>query len=234
MECTECFPHAVRPILAEAVVVGVNICCTDDAHMIGMCGIAQLVRNDRHSLPVVEGCVQRFCAAGRCIGILAEVEECVSVVLVEVNEYTTLPRTVNAVAVTALHAVRDAKIVGVPAVADKCPPTAIRAQCRAPPREQQDESPLSRALHPRHLRHLFPHAIPLTTTTIHRAEHLDGHLGTRACLRCTPTTAWCLTKSAQGLPAPKSARTDTHVTRGTVCACFASSPSPACGRTCSK
>ena len=67
--------------------------CTDDAHMIGMCDVAQVVRNNEHSLPVVEGCVKRFRVAGRCIGILAEVEECVSVVLVEVNEYTTLPRT---------------------------------------------------------------------------------------------------------------------------------------------
>ena len=175
MECTECFPHAVRPILAEAVVVGVNICCTDDAHMIGMCGIAQLVRNDRHSFPVVEGCVQRFCAAGRCIGIRAEVE-CGSVALVKVNEYTALPRAVNAVAITAFHAVRDA---------------------------------LSRALHPRHLRHLFPHSIPLTATTIHREEQLDGHVGTRACLRCTPTTTWSLTKSDQGLPSSNSALTAT-------------------------
>ena len=124
VECTECFPHAVRPILAEAVVVGVNICCTDDAHMIGMCGIAQLVRNDRHSLPVVEGCVQRFCAAGRCIGILAEVE-CGSVALVKVNEYTALPRAVNAVAITAFHAVRDARITGMPAAGDKRPAVTV-------------------------------------------------------------------------------------------------------------
>ena len=127
----------------------------------------------------------------------------------EVNEYPALPRTVNTVAVTALHAVRDAKIVGVPAVADKCPPTAIRAQCRAPPREQQDESPLSRPLHPLHLRHPFPHSIPLTARTIHRGEQLDGHLGTRACLRCTPTTTWSLTKSDQGLPSSNSALTAT-------------------------
>ncbi len=118
MECTECFPHAVRPILAEVVVVGVNICCTDDAHMIGMCDVAQLVRNDRHSLSVVEGCVKRFRVAGRCIGILAEVE-CVSVGLVKVNEYTALPRAVNVVAITAFHAVRDARIVGMPAAGDK-------------------------------------------------------------------------------------------------------------------
>ena len=129
MECTECFPHAVRPILAEAVVVGVNICCTDDAHMIGMCDVAHLVRNNKHSLPVVEGCVKRFRVAGRyrCIGILAEVE-CGSVVLVEVNEYPALPRTVNAVAVTALHVVRDAKIVGVPAAADKRPAVAVHGK----------------------------------------------------------------------------------------------------------
>ena len=129
MECTECFPHAVRPILAEAVVVGVNICCTDDAHMIGMCDVAQLVRNNKHSLPVVEGCVKRFRVAGRyrCIGILAEVE-CGSVVLVEVNEYPALPRTVNPVAVTALHAVRDAKIVGVPAAADKRPAVTVHGK----------------------------------------------------------------------------------------------------------
>ena len=127
MECTECFPHAVRPILAEAVVVGVNICCTDDTHMIGMCDVAQLVRNNKHSLPVVEGCVNRFRVAGRCIGILAEVE-CASVVLVEVNEYPALPRTVNAVAVTTVHVVRDAKIVGVPTVADKRPAVAVRGE----------------------------------------------------------------------------------------------------------
>jgi hypothetical protein len=118
VECTERFPHAVRPILAEAVVVGVNICCTDDAHMIGMCDVAQLVRNDRHSLSVVEGCVKRLRVAGRCIGILAEAE-CGSVSLVEVNENTGLPRTVNAVAITAFHAVRDARIVGMPGETDK-------------------------------------------------------------------------------------------------------------------
>ena len=39
--------------------------------------------------------------------------------LVEVNEYTALPRTVNAVAITAFHAVRDARIVGMPVAADK-------------------------------------------------------------------------------------------------------------------
>jgi len=42
-----------------------------------------------------------------------------SVALVEVNEYTAFPRTVNAVAITAFHVVRDARIVGMPAVADK-------------------------------------------------------------------------------------------------------------------
>ena len=102
--------------------------CTDDAHMIGMCDVAQVVRNNEHSLPVVEGCVKRFRVAGRCIGILAEVEECVSVVLVEVNEYTTLPRTVNAVAVTVFHAVRDARIVGMPAAADKRPAVAVHGK----------------------------------------------------------------------------------------------------------
>jgi len=69
-------------------------------------------------MPVVEGCVKLFRVAGRCIGILAEVE-CGSVALVEVNEYTALPRTVNAVAITAFHVVRDARIVGMPAAADK-------------------------------------------------------------------------------------------------------------------
>jgi hypothetical protein len=108
----------VRPILAEAVVVGVNICCTDDAHMIGMCDVAHLVRNNKHSLPVVEGCVKRFRVACQCIGILAEVE-CGSVALVKVNEYTALPRSVNAVAITAFHVVRDARIVGMPVAADK-------------------------------------------------------------------------------------------------------------------
>ena len=89
------------------------------------------------------------------------------------------------------------------------PPTVIRAQCRAPPREQQDEAPLSRPLHQLHLRHLFPHSIPLTATTIHLEEQLDCHVGSRECLRCTPNTTWCLTKSDQGLPAPKSAWTAT-------------------------
>ena len=37
----------------------------------------------------------------------------------EVNEYPALPRTVNAVAVTVFHAVRDARIVGMPVAADK-------------------------------------------------------------------------------------------------------------------
>ena len=35
------------------------------------------------------------------------------------TEYTALPRAVNAVAITAFHAVRDARIVGMPAAADK-------------------------------------------------------------------------------------------------------------------
>ena len=60
VECTECFPHAVRPILAEAVVVGVNICCADDAHMIGMCDVAQVVTNNKHALSVVASRVRRF------------------------------------------------------------------------------------------------------------------------------------------------------------------------------
>ncbi len=78
-------------------------------------------------MPVVEGCVKRFRVGSRCIGILAEVE-CVSVVLVEVNEYTALPRTVNAVAVTVFHAVRDARIVVMPAAADKRPAVAVHGK----------------------------------------------------------------------------------------------------------
>jgi hypothetical protein len=93
--------------------------------MIGMCDVAQLVRNNIHSLPVVEGCVKWFCVAGQCIGILAEVE-CGSVVLVEVNEYPALPRTVNAVAITAFHAVRVARIVGMPA---GMPTRALTTDC---------------------------------------------------------------------------------------------------------
>ena len=201
-----------------------QICCTDDAHMIGMCDVAQLVRNDRHSLPVVEGCVKRFRVACQCIGILAEVE-CGSVALVKVNEYTALPRAVNAVAITAFHAVRDARIVGMSAAADKRTVVTVHVKVmksighRLPSTHNvvlhpgNNETPLSRALHPRHLWHLFPHSIPLTATTNHREEQLDGHVGTRACLHCTPTTTWCLTKSAQGLPAPKSARTATSPVR---------------------
>ena len=126
--------------------------------------------------------------------------------LVEVNEYTALPRTVNAVAITAFHAVRDARNCWYarrgrqetssrsPWQSDEehWPPTAIRAPCRTPPRVKQNEISSSRPLHLRHLRHLFPHSIPLTARTIHRGEQLDGHLGTKACLRCTPApdTVW--------------------------------------------
>jgi hypothetical protein len=78
-------------------------------------------------LPVVEGCVKRFRVAGRCIGILAEVE-CGSVVLVKVNEYTALPRTANAVAVTAFHAVRDARVGGMPGAADKRPAVVVHGE----------------------------------------------------------------------------------------------------------
>jgi hypothetical protein len=74
VECTECFPHAVRPMLAEAVAVVVKICCADDAHMIGMCDVAQVVRNNKHTLSVVASCVRQFCGDCRCIGILAVVE----------------------------------------------------------------------------------------------------------------------------------------------------------------
>ena len=52
------------------------------------------------------------CVFGVCVYVS-------SVALVEVNEYTAFPRTVNAVAITAFHVVRDARIVGMPAVADK-------------------------------------------------------------------------------------------------------------------
>lgn len=127
VECTKCFPHAVRPMLAEAIVVGVNICCADDAHMIGMCDVAQVVRNNKHTLSVVASCVRRFRGDGRCIGILAVVE-CGSVFLVEVNEYPALPRTANAVAVTAFHAVRDARVRGMPGAADKRPTVAVHGK----------------------------------------------------------------------------------------------------------
>jgi hypothetical protein len=144
----------VRPILAEAVVVGVNICCADDAHMIGMCDVAQLVRNNEHSLPVVASCVKRFRGAGRCIGILAVVE-CGSVVLVEVNEYPALPRTVNAVAVTAFHAVRDARVGGMPAAADKRPAVAVHGKFM---KSSVDRLPSAHnvVLHPGHKRTRHP------------------------------------------------------------------------------
>jgi hypothetical protein len=54
--------------------------------MIGMCDVAQVVRNNKHTLSVVASCVRLFLGDGRCIGILAVVE-CCSVFLVEVNEY---------------------------------------------------------------------------------------------------------------------------------------------------
>ena len=127
VECTECFPHAVRPMLAEAVVVGVNICCADDAHMIGMCDVAQVVTNNKHALSVVASRVKRFRGDGRCIGILAVVEFG-SVVLVEVNEYPALPRTANAVAVSAFHAVRDARVGGMPGAADKRTAVAVHGK----------------------------------------------------------------------------------------------------------
>ena len=118
--CSEA--HACRP-----VVVGVNICCADDAHMIGMCDVAQVVRNNKHTLSVVASCVRRFRGDGRCIGILAVVE-CGSVFLVEVIEYPALPRTANAVAVTTFHAVRDARVGGMPGAADKRPAVAVHGK----------------------------------------------------------------------------------------------------------
>ena len=114
-------------MLAEAVVVGVNICCADDAHMIGMCDVAQVVTNNKHALSVVASRVKRFRGDCRCIGILAVVEFG-SVVLVEVNEYPALPRTANAVAVSAFHAVRDARVGGMPGAADKRTAVAVHGK----------------------------------------------------------------------------------------------------------
>ena len=61
------------------------------------------------------------CVFGVCVYVS-------SVALVEVNEYTAFPRTVNAVAITAFHVVRDARIVGMPAAADKRPAVAVHGK----------------------------------------------------------------------------------------------------------
>ena len=154
VECTECFPHAVSPILAESVVVGVNICCADDAHMIGMCDVAHILRNHKHSLSVVASSVRRFRGHGRCIWMLAVVE-CGCVLLVKVNEYPALPRTANAVAVTAFQAVRDARLGDMSGAADKRTVVAVHGKFmqslfhRLP-------SPHNVVLHPRHNRTRHP------------------------------------------------------------------------------
>jgi hypothetical protein len=66
----------------------------------------------------------------------------------------------------------------------------ISRNCRIP----------SRSCHP------FPHLLPLLAArTIHRGNQLDGHLGTKACLRCTSalaTVLWDSLLATQGqLPA---------------------------------
>lgn len=125
-ESTVRFPHAVRPMLAEAVVVSVHVCCADDADMIGMSKHAQVVRNNKHSLPVVASCVSCFRAAARCLGngVLALIL-CQSVTLVEGDEYPALPRAANSVAVTAFHAVRDARLRDMSGAACKRPAVAL-------------------------------------------------------------------------------------------------------------
>ena len=112
------------------------------------------------------------CVFGVCVYVS-------SVALVEVNEYTAFPRTVNAVAITAFHVVRDARIVGMPAVADKRTAVTVHGKVmknighRLP-------SANNVVLHPGNNRTSHPClvlfiscicgicSIPLTATTIHR------------------------------------------------------------------
>ena len=79
------------------------------------------------------------------------VVECGCVLLVKVNEYPALPRTANAVAVTAFHAVRDARLGDMSGAADKRTVVAVHGKFmqslfhRLP-------SPHNVVLHPRHNR----------------------------------------------------------------------------------
>ena len=79
------------------------------------------------------------------------VVECGCVFLVKVNEYPALPRTANAVAVTAFHAVRDARLGDMSGAADKRTVVAVHGKFmqslfhRLP-------SPHNVVLHPRHNR----------------------------------------------------------------------------------
>ncbi len=56
------------------------------------------------------------------------VVECGCVFLVKVNEYPALPRTANAVAVSAFHTVRDARVGGMPGAADKRTAVAVHGK----------------------------------------------------------------------------------------------------------
>lgn len=154
VECTECFPHGVSPILAESVVVGVSMCCADDAHMIAMCDAAHILRNHKHSLSVVASRVRRLRGHGRCICMLAVVE-CGCVLLVKGNEYPALPRTANAVAVTAFHAVRDARLGDMSGAADKRTVVAVHGKFMQS-HFHRLPSPHNVVLHPRHNRTRHP------------------------------------------------------------------------------
>jgi hypothetical protein len=108
------------------------------------------LRNHKHSLSVVASRVRRLRGHGRCICMLAVVE-CGCVLLVKGNEYPALPRTANAVAVTAFHTVRDAQQGDMSGAADKRTVVAVHGQFmqslfhRLP-------SPHNVVLHPRHNR----------------------------------------------------------------------------------
>ena len=69
-------------------------------------------------------CVKWFTGVGSSGGMLAFVQFH-SVVLVKVNEYTTLPWTTNAVDITAFHVVRDAQRGDMPRPGDQRPAVSV-------------------------------------------------------------------------------------------------------------
>jgi len=91
---------------------------------------------------------------------------------------------------------------------EPCPPTAIRGQCRTPPRAQQDEAPLAlwNGVDCSSLLMSRSRRIPRRSCrTIPRGDKLDGLLGTKTCLCCTTapaTVRWESLLATQGqLPA---------------------------------
>ena len=88
---------------------------------------------------------------------------------------------------------------------EPCPPTAIRGQCRTPPRAQQDEAPLAlwNGVDCSSLLMSRSRRIPRRSCrTIPRGDKLDGLLGTKTCLCCTTapaTVRWESLLATQGL-----------------------------------